>query len=248
MIGAVGLTRDEYHRYRWNGGDVLPSVTTVIKLQDTLGGGDLAAWGARLATEHLLGNLSRTDPAALGLLQAEAIATTKAAANTGTEVHDLVRRVIVGEAIAVSPTTAPYLAHFAAFLAAERPEFVAAEELIANLTVGYAGQFDFIARIRGKTAICDVKTGKAKPTFRLQLAAYQEAEFIGKPGDPATYPMPVTDAGFVLLLRPTGYELVPATPTKADRAHFRELAATYHKARRWADASKATEIEEEEAA
>lgn len=243
----TGLTRDDFHRYRWNGGPVMPSVTTVLKLQDALNGTDhLVRWAARLGAEHAIANAAEPDTA---FVVSEAIGATKRAANLGTEVHEQVRRVIAGERVELRPDTAPFIGHFAAFLAKERPEFVATEELIANLTVGYAGQFDFVARLRGKNAICDVKTGASgyKPTFRLQLAAYQDAEFIGKPDDATQYPMPSVDAGFVLLLRPDGYELVPATPTKADREHFRELAAAYHRARRWAEALKSVKTEEEAA-
>ena len=45
----VGLYRDQWHRYAWNGDGPLVGVTSVLKLQDVMIGGDLAAWGGRIA-------------------------------------------------------------------------------------------------------------------------------------------------------------------------------------------------------
>ena len=83
-----------------------------------------------------------------------------------------------------------------------------------NESLGYGGTLDLIAELDGEVWLLDWKTGKsvASPAgevyrdHRLQLAAYEHAEFIAKPGDPERYPIPaitrhgivhVTDSGTV---------------------------------------------------
>ena len=50
----VGLYRDQWHRYAWNGDGPLVGVTSVLKLQDVMIGGDLAAWGGRIAAQYTI--------------------------------------------------------------------------------------------------------------------------------------------------------------------------------------------------
>ena len=240
-MAELGLTRDKFHRYTWNDGVAEPvalaGATSMLRLQDALGGSDgLVRWAAGIAVDFYAAHAGEDAP---DLLKARALDATKGPADLGTAVHEDVRRVILGEApILGSEAVARHIAQFSRFLASERPEFIAAEEMVANLTLGYAGQFDFAAKLRGRPALVDVKTGKRKPTFVLQVATYMDAEFIGRPGDVTRYPMPRTREGWVLLLRADDYELVPATPTAADRAHVRFLAASYHKAAAWAAARR----------
>lgn len=224
-LRSVGLQRDQWHRYTWNGDGPLVGVTTPLKLQDTLMGGDLARWGAQRALDYILSTEFWNVDAAL--------ATVRAAREIGTEVHEQVAHILLGEKAGHTSRTAPYIYAFSSFLAKERPEFLHVETMVASLAHRFGGTFDFAAVLRGRLALVDVKTGKQKPSQRLQLAGYSAAEFIGKEGDPTKYPMPDFEAYYILLLRPEGYELVELPVTDRDREHFLYLVAAYHRIREW---------------
>lgn len=63
----------------------------------------------------------------------------------------------------------------------ERLEVLAAERQVWNLTLGYAGTFDLLVRLRDGTIwLVDIKTGKGVYSdHALQLMAYSMAEFVG---------------------------------------------------------------------
>jgi hypothetical protein len=240
----IGLSRDQWHRYAWEdeNGKVgpLPSVTSISGLQDSLGGADnLMRWGAEIALDYYEAHrddvtLLGEDDYRRGALRTNAIAAMKGPANLGSAAHEQVRRCIQGEPLSLTSETAPFIGQFAAFLAKERPEFLYAEETILNLGAGYGGQFDIIARLRGSTALLDVKTGKVKASHRLQLAGYSEpGVFIGRSGSSERIELPKIDAYHILALRPDGYELVEQKITKADREHWRVLVEFYKAAKAW---------------
>lgn len=223
---AIGLQRDQWHRYTWNGDGPLVGVTTPLKIQDVLIGGDLAKWGAQQALDYIIGAGPSWDAD-------RALTAVRSARDIGTEVHEQVAHILLGEPVQPTDRTAPYIYSFSSFLAKERPEFIAVETMVANLTHRFGGTFDFGAVLRGRLALVDVKTGKAKASQRLQLAGYSAAEFIGKEGDSTKYPMPAFEDHYILLLRPEGYELVELPVSDADREHFLFLVDVYHKLREW---------------
>ena len=161
-----------------------------------------------------------------------------AARDIGTAVHGQIEAILRQQPVTPTPETAPFVYAFTSFLATERPEFLGVEQMVANLTYRYAGTYDFGAKIRGRTALVDVKTGKLKRSHRLQLAAYAAAEFAGFEGDPEQHPVPRFRDHYVLLLKPDGsYDLVDMEVTAADRKHFLALAKAYHRIRSWEDAA-----------
>jgi hypothetical protein len=232
-----GLERDQWGRYSWNGGGPIPGATTILKLQDVLIGGDLASWGATKAVDAIVDHrLPYDDPTAIRRL---AMRQVVAARDRGTKVHAAIEQILAGRQAEPTPETAPYIYAFSSFLAAERPEFLAVEQRIVNLREHYAGTFDFIAKMRGRIALVDVKSGKFKVSMRLQLAAYSAADGIGFEGDPEIHPLPRIRDHYILLLSPDGYELVEMAVTREDRAHFIALARTYHRMRAWQDRQSA---------
>lgn len=253
MGAPLGLSRDQWHRYTWRDAEgtvgPLPSVTSITGLQDSLGGADnLMRWGAAIALDYYEGH--RSDSTVLALpdylptLKANAIAAMKGPANLGSEAHEQVRRCIQGEPLSLTAETAPFIGQFAAFLAKERPDFLYAEETILNLVMGYGGQFDIIASLRGSTGLIDVKTGKVKESHRLQLAGYSEPDvFIGRSGTTERIALPKIDRFYILSLRPDGYELLEQRITKADREHWRTLVEFYGKAKAWMKNGDAAETE-----
>lgn len=232
---VVGLSRDQWHRYVAHYPPAPPigplvGVTTALKIQDVLIGGDLAAWGANKAIDFILGgNLPPT-----ANLRESSLAAVSAARDIGTEVHAQIEKILLGQPVGPTERTAPYVYAFSAFLAAERPEFRGVEQRVANLAYQYAGTYDFAAKLRGRVSLVDVKSGKLKLSHRLQLALYAAGEFIGVEGDPQRYPIPRFRSFYILLLKGDGtYELVEQEVTPADRKHALFLVAAYHRIRAW---------------
>lgn len=236
MSAPLGLSRDQYHRYTYNDGHQvigpLLGVTSALKLQDTLMGGDLAAWGGRIAAQYVYDNA----PAERDDAITRALGAVSSARDIGTIAHDEIARILTRQPVTPTPETAPYIYAFSSFLAEERPEFLGVEQMVANLRYRYAGTFDFAAKMRGRVALVDIKTGKFKLSHRLQLAGYAAAEFIGLEGDPEKHPLPRFRDFYILLLKPGEYELVQLDVTPADRRHFLGLVKTYHQLREWQEA------------
>jgi hypothetical protein len=235
----------------------IPGATTALKQQDTLIGGSLSAWGATEAMRAIYHSVptANTPYADLERIGLEAV---NAATRRGTVIHDHVATLLRGETPVPTTETVPYVYSWASFIAAERPEFLAVEQKVIHPDGLFAGTLDFVAKIRGRTALGDVKSGKFKRSMALQLAAYSMCrmaderltldqwhryfwngtrEDIG--GLP---PLPRIQDYYILLLTPTGYELVPITVTQADRTHYLRLVKNYHAMRAWDDAHKALEV------
>jgi hypothetical protein len=237
----LGLSRDQWHRYVAHYPPALPTeplvgVTSVLKLQDVLIGGDLAAWGGRIAARYVARRLPLEErfQSSEEELLTRALEEVSAARDIGSEVHAQIEKILMRQPVAPTERTAPYVYAFSSFLAAERPEFLLVEAMVANLTHMYAGTFDFAARMPNrKLALVDVKSGRLKLSHRLQLAGYAAGEFVGVEGSTTRKRIPKFDAYYVLLLTPDGYELVPQDVTEQDREHFIFLVEAYHKIRAW---------------
>jgi hypothetical protein len=207
-------------------------VTGITGLQSGLGGADnLMRWGAGIALDYYREHADTALDA--DSLRANALGAMKGPANLGTDVHAQAANWLTDVDVTLNGQTDSFLVQFGRFLWKERPEPLYVEEAIFNLTVGYGGTFDLFARLRGSTALVDIKTGKPKDEHRLQLVGYDEAEFIARSGTAEKIEMPKADKFYVLSLKPDGYELIEQKITKADRQHFRELAAFYHKMKAW---------------
>lgn len=239
-LPPLGLSRDQWHRYTAYYPPAAPvgplvGVTTPLKLQDVLIGGDLAAWGGRIAAGHMLTRaeeitLQRLDPQ---VALAESLLAVSAARDIGSEVHAQIELILRGQPALPTERTAPYVYAFSSFLAKERPEFLMVEAMVAHLGARYAGTFDFAARMGGKVSMVDIKTGRLKKSHKLQVALYGAAEFVGVEGATTRKRIPRFDAYYVLLLTPEGYELVEQEVTPADVEHGLFLVDAYHQIRAW---------------
>jgi hypothetical protein len=135
----------------------------------------------------------------------------------------------------LSDEAQPYVKQYMRFLDDFAPEFVMAEAPVYNLTYGYAGTLDAIAKIDGQQVVVDMKTtahgpnsGKSRPPFSevaLQLTLYRNAELVGLLADKRevnyrryyvldpetmhTEPMPETQGAVCLVISPEDYLLVP---------------------------------------
>ena len=160
---------------------------------------------------------------------------TGAAAARGTDVHKAAEALALGTVPEVEPDIEPYVVQYRRFLEDFSPEFLMAEAPVYNLTHGYAGTLDAIAKIDGQTVVMDMKTtahgpnsGKSRPPFpevALQLTLYRNAELVGLLADRReisyrryyvldpevqhTEPMPETSGAVCLVISPEDYLLVP---------------------------------------
>jgi hypothetical protein len=224
--------------------------TTPLKLQDTLIGGSLSTWGAKEALKAISGQ-TFADYAAMERAGLDAV---NAATRRGTIVHDHVAAILRGETPSPTPETAGYIYAYASFLADHRPEFIAVEQRVLNPSAMYAGTFDFLAKVNGRVALGDIKSGRFKQSHILQLAAYSMCRMAGTSltldqwhrywwtGDTADLtPLPRIQDYYVLLLRSDGYELVPVQVNSADKRHYLGLVKTFHAMKAW-DLAQAQEV------
>ena len=225
----LGMT-DDNHKYGWQGAGPWPGVTAITGWQDGLNGsGGLTTWAAKIGAEAAwnagAGPLADATAAALDALNRQR--------NIGSAVHGKVADLLAGKAWTRTPETGLYLDGYSLFMAQHHPEFIYSEEVVLSPSRSYGGRFDIIAKLGKRTALIDIKTGKAKKSHTLQLGLYADADFIGRENDPTQHPIPKIQDYFVLLLREGSYELVPITVTNADKRHARELTKMFHKARAW---------------
>jgi hypothetical protein len=133
---------------------------------------------------------------------------------------------------------APYVAQYGHAIYREGIEILGSERYVINTAVGFGGTYDSLVKIDSpeygvERGPLDVKTGKEKVSQRLQLTGLSMGEWHGEAGlEPE--PMPHLDGvGFILLLRPDGYQLIRHEITDQDRAHFARLVEVYHRIREW---------------
>ena len=135
---------------------------------------------------------------------------SSAAADLGTAVHDACDHWVRDEPMPKwEPGVEKFMEQFVQFLEARRPVFLMTEVTVWNRTHGYAGTFDWLARIGGKVTLGDHKTGNnVWPEVGLQLSALAHAEFILHP-DGTEEPLPPVELLGALHLRPRSWALIP---------------------------------------
>lgn len=222
-----------------------PGATAICGLQDSLGGSDgLMGWGINLALDYVEKNM-HVLPEEWPVVRGYAFNSKNKPRDLGIAVHSIVDQINRGQ----TPTmftdgVAPYVAQYGAALYQKRIEILSSERYAVNPEIGIGGTYDSLVTIDGETGPLDVKTGKEKPSQRLQLAVLSMCQWHAEAGMEAE-PMPeMQGVGWVLLLRPDGYELRRHEITDADREHVTHLAETYHRMREWAAAFAPTALKE----
>jgi len=248
------IERSSGHLYTFVSGDErlgpFPGATAICRLQDSLGGNDgLLTWAAGLALDHVGQNFWRLLPEVKATewegVRTEALAAKDGPRNLGTAVHTAVDQFNKGMPPTLFPDgVAAHVAQYGAALYQRRIEILASERYAVNTAIGFGGTYDSIVEIDGERGPLDVKTGKEKPSMRLQLTGLSMCDWHAEAGMEAERMPEFDDVGFILLLRPDGYELVRHEITKADRDHFVHLVGTYHKIREWAAAFAPTALRE----
>jgi hypothetical protein len=192
-------------------GEVVPSVTTVLGVMDKPA---LPGWAAKCVAEYAADNLE-----AITLLgRDERIALMKGvpwrnrdkAADRGTDAHTYAeRRLTFG--IKANPTNASEEC-VDEIIALLDPTPLITEGTVWNHTIGYAGTFDGVWRLRdGRLVLIDWKSGKGVyPEAGLQLNAYARGEEIITASE--VLPMPRVDEAWVLHVPAAGgWKIHPVT-------------------------------------
>ena len=205
-----------------------PGVTSIVSM---LPKSFLRYWAAKVVAEQAVENLGevvglamRDREAAIDFLKRAPDRDTKKAADVGSEVHAVFESLARGEDVRrLHPEIQVFADHFREFLDEYQPEFVHLEETVWSEEHDYAGSFDVIARIQGELVVGDWKTTRSgvHEEVALQLSAYRHADYIIRP-DGTKIPLPKVDGGFVLHVRPEGWEL---RPVRCDRSVFRFFLA-----------------------
>ena len=229
-----------------------PGATAITGLQDSLGGSDgLMNWAVNLALEEVAGwwsNDAIERSADWDRIAALARQAKNKARDLGTAIHSSVDQFNRRLPLEITDRTAPYVAQYGAAVYREGIHILGSEKFVVNTTVGFGGTYDSLVEINGERGPLDVKSGKEKPSQRLQLTGLSMGEWHGEAGEEPE-PMPeLSGVGFILLLRPDGYELIRHEITTQDREHFIGLVEQYHRIKQWAAAYAPTPIKEEIAA
>ena len=194
----------------------VPGVTSVLNM---LPKDFLKWWAAKLVAETAVeqaGNwiglaMNGDREGAIDYLKRAPTRNTGAAANRGTEAHDLFEHMSAGVTpTRVHPDMEPFKRWYGEFLDTMQPEFIHLEQTVWNDNPGYAGSFDWAARIQGELVLGDNKTTRSGvfPETALQLNAYAFADHLMM-GDGTRDPNHEYTGAAVLHIVPEGWKLVP---------------------------------------
>lgn len=238
MSGPVhAVTDDRGNRtYQW-GGRSFVSVTTILS-----GGVPkyLVPWASKLVAEYAFDHQSEWTKlgreSAVALLKAVPNNTRDAAANLGKDIHAAAEAHILGTPMPEWPEAiAPALKAFERWLAVFEPQYQATEASVFSRQYGYAGTADAWftltkGPLAGKPLIVDYKSGRqVYSEVALQLSAYSRCDFLAGP-DRSELPLPPTEGGAVLHVRPDGCVLREVDISDRVFTFFRYVQQVY----RWA--------------
>lgn len=191
-----------------------PSVTSVI---DMLPAPFLRAWNSKVTANAAVDNIEYVNELLMANKHEKARSWLKAAperelqtaADIGDRVHKAIEDQILNPGSPYDDDIEPFMQNFYQFCVQYEPEWLHVEKSVFSITHMYAGSFDAIANIRGKTTLVDFKTTRSGISAKvaLQLAAYSRADVMFD--DDIEHPMPKVDAAAALWLRPEQWGLFP---------------------------------------
>lgn len=227
-------------------GGRVPGVSAILNMMPKPA---IPKWAAREAALFAIDNLdvvaalSRTDRgAAIDLVKGAPWRKSGKAADSGTEVHGLVEKLMRDQIAGrksdfrVPPGTMDFLKNFARFATEFNVHPHLIETTVWDDEHNYAGTFDglytlTLPDVLGQEiqAIVDVKTGASGvwPEAALQQTAYARAKWYIDPATGEKRPMPAVDAAFGLWLRPEGWALIPLSIDEQNWQQFLRLRESY---------------------
>lgn len=214
-IQTVEVNGKRHYVHPTNSKLKVPSVTSII---DMLPSHFLRAWNSKMTAQAAVQEFdyvkelieSGKSAKAIEWLKAAAERELSKAADIGDRVHNAIENIIVtGNWENNDSELDPYLQGFYHFTERFEPEWLYVEKPIFSVTHLYAGSFDGIAKINGKTVIIDFKTTRSGISAKvaMQLAAYARADVMFVDGE--EIPVPNIDAGAALWLRPDKWAFQP---------------------------------------
>jgi hypothetical protein len=238
-VPGVGVVRTPRHLYYFGGNGPWPGVTSVT---DVLDKPALLQWHKKQIAEAALANAERlvkdredgNDEAAIAfLLKARNEGTN--GRERGTRLHETLERVLRREDPKIDPRDVAAVQGARLWLNEFKVKPLEVESFLINETLGYGGTCDLVAVIGGEVWLLDWKTsksvawpdGRVYDEFRLQLAAYARAEFIGRVGDSNRYQVPPITRFGIVHVTDGGTRLYPADVSDDDWIAFRACLRLY---------------------
>ena len=213
-IQTVQINGYRYYKHPNLANVKAPSVTSVI---DMLPAPFLRAWNSKVTANAAVDNIEYVNELLMAnqhekarlWLKAAPERELKTAADTGDRVHKAIEDQILNPGAPYDDDIEPFMQNFHKFCVQYEPEWLHVEKSVFSITHMYAGSFDAIANIRGKTTLVDFKTTRSGISAKvaLQLAAYSRADVMFD-GD-TELAMPKVDAAAALWLRPEQWGLFP---------------------------------------
>jgi hypothetical protein len=236
----VGAHRTKTHLYYFNGHGPWPGVTSITKVLDAPA---LTYWKMNQVAQAAIAGAERLieDREAGRVDAAVKYLTTlsSSAADRGHRIHASIEQILRREAVTIDARDEAAVAGARAWLNAQVREHglrpLEVEAFLLHETLGYGGTCDLIAELDGEVWLLDWKTGSsvASPDgrvydeLRLQLAAYANAEFLARLGDPVEYAVQSITRFGILHVTEGGTRLYPADVTADDWIAFRACLRLY---------------------
>ena len=228
----VGLTRDTAHIYRWNGGQGVPGVTSVIGVLDK--SAPLVGWAKRETAASAIRNVDFLKEmiekggadSAQKWLSAIPDYKKDVSADLGTRLHALAEASAKGESVdGADEDVLGRLENYLRWQRDAKPQYLGVEYMVYSEKYQYGGTADMAVVLDGVAWLIDIKTGDKGPygETALQLVGLDRAEFAGRPGDPKKYQVPKVERYGVLHVTNALAELVPYDVQEIEWAAFRAL-------------------------
>lgn len=231
------------HTYSLDGKAWMPGVTSILRIQDALGGSDgLVRWAVNLAAKAAFDEATRSEHPEFDDALRAAIAATEEPRNKGSRVHDGIDAAANDFDHTPNPADGRLWYHFSRALIKHRIEILATEQYVVG--DGFGGTLDIYALVNGKPALVDTKSGKFKDSFALQIAAYSSAQWMApkSTGTPVVA-VPDFEEFYALMLSDDGAELIPLLTAPGEREaaieHFRFLLGVHQRLHAWNKKEKA---------
>ena len=211
-------------------GQTVPGCTSIL---DSLSKPALTRWAAKETATFAVQNVRSwqdlDEQAAIDLLKGAPWRQSGGAMEKGTRTHEIAEKLLLNQPVDfVPPEIQNPVRGVAQIIEWLKPEVLFLEASIFNMTRGYAGTTDLIAKIDGETWMIDWKTSKdVYPDMGLQLAAYGHGEVILK-SDGREIALPKIDKYAVAHVPKTGKaSLVMIDVTEADFEAFLAALAIF---------------------